>query len=83
MNLHLMPILTDGSIWLDPPGYWDNVIFPAYLDAHRAWYEGGDVVNGKLSKAAQDEKLALIEETEASDLVNQSCQVLLRKLERM
>lgn len=25
----------EGSLWRDPPGYWDNIVWPAYVKAHR------------------------------------------------
>ncbi|CCA74079.1 related to NRK1-Nicotinamide riboside kinase [Serendipita indica DSM 11827] len=26
---------SEGSLWQDPPGYWDDIVWPAYLKAHK------------------------------------------------
>ncbi|KAG8828922.1 ribosylnicotinamide kinase [Serendipita sp. 399] len=36
----------EGSFWRDPPGYWDDIVWPAYLKAHRRIFANGDVDNG-------------------------------------
>ena len=28
-------MVTDGYTWQDPPDYWDNIVWPAYLEAHQ------------------------------------------------
>jgi hypothetical protein len=38
----------------DPPNYFDNLVWPAYLDAHRGQFVGGDV-NGEAVKVSVDE----------------------------
>jgi hypothetical protein len=37
----------------DPPNYFDNLVWPAYLDAHRGQFVGGDV-NGEAVKVSSD-----------------------------
>ncbi|KAK2467856.1 hypothetical protein APHAL10511_000151 [Amanita phalloides] len=39
----------EGSLWRDPPDYFDHIVYPAYVDAHRDMLEGGDVERGKPS----------------------------------
>jgi hypothetical protein len=36
----------EGSLWQDPPGYWDDIVWPAYLKAHKNIFVGGDVSYG-------------------------------------
>ena len=38
----------------DPPNYFDNLVWPAYLDAHRGLFVCGDV-NGEAVKVSSDE----------------------------
>lgn len=37
----------EGSLWRDPTGYFENIVYPAYVDAHRDMFENGDVEGGK------------------------------------
>jgi len=37
----------EGSFWQDPPGYWDNIVWPAYLKAHRKIFQNSDVEHGQ------------------------------------
>ncbi|KAH9940469.1 P-loop containing nucleoside triphosphate hydrolase protein [Epithele typhae] len=36
----------EGSLWRDPPHYWEQIVWPAYVDAHARMLEGGDVEHG-------------------------------------
>ncbi|KAG6812551.1 hypothetical protein H0H92_002320 [Tricholoma furcatifolium] len=36
----------EGSLWRDPPGYWEQIVYPAYIDAHRDVFIDGDVEEG-------------------------------------
>ncbi|KAG6857765.1 hypothetical protein H0H87_004181 [Tephrocybe sp. NHM501043] len=36
----------EGSLWRDPPGYWEQIVYPAYVDAHRDVFIDGDVEGG-------------------------------------
>lgn len=39
-------VVPEGSFWVDPPGYWDDIVWPAYLKAHRDIFQNGDVSHG-------------------------------------
>lgn len=36
----------DG-VWEDPPDYFDNIVYPAYVKAHAHAFEGNDVESGR------------------------------------
>lgn len=40
----------DGLTWRDPPEYWDQIIWPAYLLAHRHMFQDGMVESGELDR---------------------------------
>ena len=63
----------EGSLWRDPPGYWEDIVYPAYLEAHRDIFADGDVEHGALTK-----DLVLLETLDMtmSEAVDKSCQVL-------
>ncbi|KAG2153639.1 uncharacterized protein EDB93DRAFT_1133879 [Suillus bovinus] len=73
-------ITAKGDAWIDPPDYWEKIVLPAYLDAHREIFEGGDVENGGLTNKV--EGLVLIEpekegkEMSMTDIVERCCQEL-------
>ncbi|KAG0702970.1 hypothetical protein DFH29DRAFT_1044387 [Suillus ampliporus] len=73
-------ITSKGDAWVDPPDYWEKIVLPAYLDAHREIFEGGDVENGDLTSKVKG--LVLIEaEKEGqvmsmTDVVERCCQEL-------
>ncbi|CAK9780150.1 P-loop containing nucleoside triphosphate hydrolase protein [Cutaneotrichosporon oleaginosum] len=35
-----------GTVWEDPPGYFDNIVYPAYVKAHAEVFRGADVEEG-------------------------------------
>ena len=37
----------EGSFWEDPPGYWDDIVWPAYLKAHHKMFQNNDVEHGQ------------------------------------
>jgi nicotinamide/nicotinate riboside kinase len=45
----------EGTLWQDPPGYFDKVVWPAYVLAHRGLFEGGDVERGEPVRVKQDD----------------------------
>lgn len=37
----------EGALWRDPPNYWEQIVYPAYVDAHREVFKDGDVEEGE------------------------------------
>lgn len=48
-------VLEDGEVWEDPPFYFDEIVWPAYVEAHGRMFERGDVEHGALVKTATDD----------------------------
>ncbi|KAK9447894.1 P-loop containing nucleoside triphosphate hydrolase protein [Limtongia smithiae] len=44
---------TIEGFWVDPPGYFDDIVWPGYVRAHRDLFVGGDM-DGPLAPAAVD-----------------------------
>jgi hypothetical protein len=38
-----------GDVWQDPPHYFDNIVYPAYVDAHKHLFTNQDVEKGELA----------------------------------
>jgi hypothetical protein len=39
--------MPEGSFWEDPPGYWDDIVWPAYVKAHQDMFQNRDYIQGK------------------------------------
>lgn len=44
----------EGSLWRDPPNYWEQIVYPAYVRAHEHLFAGGDVENGEINSKYDD-----------------------------
>ncbi|GAA6063397.1 hypothetical protein JCM10212_002968 [Sporobolomyces blumeae] len=55
----------EGSLWKDPPDYWDLCVWPAYLKAHRPFFVEGNVESGPIDPLAI-EGVELIEAREVT-----------------
>ena len=73
----------EGTLWRDPPGYWENIVYPAYRDAHKDIFMDGDVEHGQLTSNVSG--LILIEglDISMSDAVEQCCSVLKEMAEKL
>jgi len=71
---------SEGSFWKDPPGYFDQLVYPAYVDAHRHMFTNGDIDRGSPLLPG----LLLIEPLQMSmdDLVARCCEELVSVLRR-
>ncbi|PWN50598.1 P-loop containing nucleoside triphosphate hydrolase protein [Violaceomyces palustris] len=38
----------EGTVWKDPPNYFPNIVWPAYVEAHKKVFEAGDVEKGRV-----------------------------------
>ncbi|KAH9847182.1 P-loop containing nucleoside triphosphate hydrolase protein [Lenzites betulinus] len=66
----------EGSLWRDPPNYWEQIVWPAYVEAHAGIVENGDVELGKPNGTVSG--LILLDGLELSmgDMVDRVCGVL-------
>ncbi|KAJ8453749.1 hypothetical protein ONZ45_g19584 [Pleurotus djamor] len=64
-------VTPEGDTWRDPPQYWENIVWPAYQDAHKHLFKGEDVATGELSNEVV-ENIILFESTRSQmgDMVN-------------
>ncbi|ETW80261.1 hypothetical protein HETIRDRAFT_440275 [Heterobasidion irregulare TC 32-1] len=64
----------ENTFWKDPPGYFEDLVWPAYVEAHRKMFENDDPENG----APRMEGLTLIEPLELGmgEIVERCCGVL-------
>ncbi|KAJ1304598.1 hypothetical protein OPQ81_005741 [Rhizoctonia solani] len=40
---------SEGSLWRDPPNYWEQIVYPAYLRAHKHLFKNEDVEKADLT----------------------------------
>jgi len=64
----------EGELWRDPPNYWEQIVWPAYIEAHKHVFENGDCESGTSSGNTED--LLIIDELETgmTRAVNQVCE---------
>jgi nicotinamide/nicotinate riboside kinase len=48
-------VLKDGSVWTEPPGYFDKIVWPNYVEEHGWMFEDGDV-DGRVKRDVVREK---------------------------
>jgi len=48
----------EGALWRDPPHYWEDIVWPAYVQASAGLFVNGDVENGAAASAPQVESTA-------------------------
>ncbi|KAL8276317.1 hypothetical protein RQP46_011283 [Phenoliferia psychrophenolica] len=68
------------AAWKDPPGYWDNFTWPAFLSAHRQLFIDGDVEAGLASPDGIQDLVILESKLGIDFMVNRACEVILDKL---
>jgi len=66
----------EGSLWRDPPQYWEQIVWPAYLEANKHLFANGDVEHGGPSEKVQ--RLVMINGIEMgmAELIQRCCEVL-------
>ncbi|KAK7458727.1 ribosylnicotinamide kinase [Stygiomarasmius scandens] len=63
-------VTPEGEVWRDPPHYWEKVVWPAYIRAHKDIFENEDVLNGKPNDKVKGLILFEGTETKVVDMVN-------------
>ncbi|KAJ8502029.1 hypothetical protein ONZ45_g11922 [Pleurotus djamor] len=71
-------VTPEGDTWRDPPQYWEKIVWPAYVDAHKELFQDGDVVAGQLSGKVDDVILFESTETEMKDMVNTAMERIMK-----
>ena len=72
----------EGALWRDPPRYWEQIVYPAYVYAHREVFQSGDVEKGE--PGSKVDGLIVLESLnmEMNDVVKRCCEVLKEVTER-
>lgn len=83
----------EGTVWQDPPGYFEHVIWPGYVEAHKRLFVKGDIEYGPLVNVKEDQAtdgapvkdLLLIEgqNTHINDVVKSSVNEIVRFLDAL
>ena len=71
----------EGALWRDPPNYWEQIVWPAYVAAHVDMLEGRDIEKGKSN--GKVDGLIVIEGLEMSmgEVVSLVCERLLKAVQ--
>lgn len=67
-----------GTVWTDPPGYFDNIVYPAYVKAHERVFTDG------VDSLLADQKITLIEPREGEqgmmEALETACRAILERV---
>ncbi|KAI0093463.1 P-loop containing nucleoside triphosphate hydrolase protein [Irpex rosettiformis] len=68
----------EGALWRDPPHYWEQIVWPAYVKAHSVILDGDDLDHAKSSGKVKD--LVLIEGLEQTmgETIDLVCEKLVK-----
>jgi nicotinamide/nicotinate riboside kinase len=70
-----------GGVWTDPPNYFEQIVYPAYVKAHEHIFENGDVENGKVKSEGLHVLQPLEGKEEMTKCFKESCEIIQRALE--
>lgn len=70
----------EGSLWQDPPNYWENIVWPAYLRAHAPIFDNGDAEDGQSNGTVPELFVLEGENTGMTVLFERACQEIVSKL---
>lgn len=83
-------ILDDGTVWSDPPGYFEKIVWPSYVEANARMFENHDVEHGAPCLPSEDDssdggpihKMQLIEadHLSARDVCDRACTILYKNI---
>lgn len=68
--------ISEDSFWKDPPGCFDNIVWPAYQEAHLKLFENGAVERGSIRK---EMNITVLESSTAdmTEMVDTACRRIL------
>ncbi|TFK53896.1 hypothetical protein OE88DRAFT_1654267 [Heliocybe sulcata] len=78
----------EGALWRDPPGYFDQIVYPAYVRAHQDVFANHDVENGVVvTENGKVGDLVVLEplkvEGGMDGIVDRACKVIEEKLKAL
>ena len=70
----------EGALWRDPPNYWEQIVYPAYVRAHAHMLSDEDIENGKPNGKVED--LVLVDAVDVGmDVVfEKACEAMVVKV---
>ncbi|KAI0076154.1 P-loop containing nucleoside triphosphate hydrolase protein [Panus rudis PR-1116 ss-1] len=70
--------MLEGALWRDPPHYWEQIVWPAYVAAHKDIFENGDVEHGKPNGKVPGLLVFDALETSVNDMIEKVCEILVK-----
>ncbi|KZP06119.1 P-loop containing nucleoside triphosphate hydrolase protein [Athelia psychrophila] len=69
-----------GTFWRDPPGYWDSIAYPAYVQSSAGLFERGDVEHGGSARAVAGLLLIDLLKMQMDEVAERVCAVLINEV---
>jgi nicotinamide/nicotinate riboside kinase len=76
-------VLKDGSVWTEPPGYFDKIVWPNYVEEHGWMFEDGDVGGRVKRDVVRGKEIEVLSERTDGDMettVKWAVECLIRNL---
>lgn len=67
----------EGALWRDPPEYFDQIVYPAYVRAHEPIFTDGDIERGQPNGTIQGLVLIDCEKLEMDEVFKRACEAVL------
>ncbi|KAF8633635.1 hypothetical protein AX15_001322 [Amanita polypyramis BW_CC] len=65
----------EGDLWRDPPNYFENIVYPGYVDAHGSVFKNGDIEHGEVTRKIEGLVLIDMMDVTMDEAVDRSCRV--------
>jgi len=70
----------EGHIWSDPPNYWENIVWPAYVRAHQGIFKDGDVEHGLPNGKVPDLFVLDGEDWNMTEIFERACDKIIKSV---
>ena len=66
----------EGALWRDPPNYFEQIVYPAYVKAHERLLTDGDVERGLPNGTVKDLILIESEKLTMDEVFEKACEAI-------
>lgn len=70
----------EGALWRDPPHYFEQIVYPAYVKAHERLLAGGDVEAGQPNGKVEGLLLIDCEKMSMDEVFEKACTAVVEAL---
>ena len=72
----------EGALWRDPPNYFEQIVYPAYVRAHNHIFTDGNIETGRPNEKVKDLLLIDSEGVGMDEVLDRACKAVLDVAQR-